>query len=141
MKKHILILASLTLISLSGCASADSESMQANVLQSQDCSSLVSLAEQEKTDDDFVLLDVRTGEEYAETHIPNAINIDFYSPSFSSDIAQMDKSKNYLVYCRSGNRSGKAVSIMKGDGFKNTCSLEGGIAKWQADGKPVLTSG
>lgn len=139
MKKTLLIIFPL-IIALSGCTSSDQESMQVSVLTAQDCSSMVSMAEQEKTSDDFVLLDVRTGEEYSEAHIPNAINIDFYSPSFSSDVASLDKSKNYLVYCRSGNRSGKAVSIMKEDGFKNTCSLEGGITLWQSEGKPVLTS-
>jgi rhodanese-related sulfurtransferase len=140
MKKFLLIILPL-ILTLSGCSAADQESMQASVLHAQDCSSLISMAEQEKTADNFVLLDVRTGREYEEMHIPNSINIDYYSPSFSTDIDHLDKNKNYLVYCRSGNRSGKSVSLMKEKGFKNVCTLEGGIAMWQAEGRPVLTSG
>lgn len=74
-----------------------------------------------------VLLDVRTPEEFSVGHIQSAINIDFQNQSFLSDIKNLDNSKTYFVYCRSGNRSGKAISIMKENGFKNIYELQGGI--------------
>ena len=58
------------------------------------------------------ILDVRTPEEYNKQHLPNAINLDFYSPNFQEQLAQLDKDKTYLVHCRSGGRSTKAVEIM-----------------------------
>lgn len=74
-----------------------------------------------------VLLDVRTPAEYAEGHIEGALNIDFENPNFSTEIQRLDPSKPYFVYCRSGNRSGQAVSIMKLQGITNIQELKGGI--------------
>lgn len=74
-----------------------------------------------------VLLDVRTPGEYASSHITSAINIDFENQTFLSEIKKLDTSKTYFVYCRSGNRSGKAIAIMKTNGFKNIYELRGGV--------------
>ncbi len=74
-----------------------------------------------------VLIDVRTPSEFATGHIDQAINIDFENPSFTSEVKKLDTTKTYFVYCRSGNRSGQAVSIMKSNGIKNIYELSGGI--------------
>lgn len=65
----------------------------------------------------LILLDVRTAEEYSLGSIPNSINIDVLSSDFKSKIELLDKNKEYLVYCRSGNRSSIASSIMSTNGF------------------------
>ena len=65
----------------------------------------------------LIMLDVRTAEEYSSGNIPNSINIDVLSPDFKSKIDLLDKNKEYLVYCRSGNRSAIASSIMATNGF------------------------
>lgn len=72
-----------------------------------------------------IILDVRTPNEFATNHIKGALNIDFYSSNFENEIKQLDKSKDYKVYCRSGNRSGQAVNLMKNLGFKNTENVGG----------------
>lgn len=74
-----------------------------------------------------VILDVRTKEEYDSGHVEKAINIDYNSADFSKKISALDKNKTYLVYCRSGNRSSKAVSEMKGLGFTSIYNLSGGV--------------
>lgn len=74
-----------------------------------------------------VLLDVRTPSEFAAGHIDKAINIDFENQTFVSEIQKLDNSKTYFVYCRSGNRSGKAITLMKNNGFKSINELSGGI--------------
>lgn len=79
------------------------------------------------TDSQLTLLDVRTKSEFEAGHLKNATNIDFYDPNFANTINQLDKDKKYLVYCRSGNRSGQAIEIMKKQGFKNILNLSGGI--------------
>lgn len=72
----------------------------------------------------LVILDVRTREEYLSGNIPNAINIDVLSQDFKSKIDMLDKNKEYLIYCRSGNRSIIASSIMSTNGFINIYNLE-----------------
>jgi len=78
-----------------------------------------------------VVLDVRTKGECAEGIIKNAIMIDFLdAPTFKSEIEKLDKSKNYYVYCRSGNRSGQACQLLDGLGVNNSFNLTGGMLAW-----------
>ena len=90
-----------------------------------------------KSDPNLVLLDVRTPEEYENGIIANSINIDFYADDFSKKIAELDKDKTYLVYCRSGSRSNKTALMLNEKGVKNVFDLDGGIQAWQAAGLPV----
>ena len=88
--------------------------------------------EQLEKDDNAFILDVRTEQEVEEGYIPNATNIDFYlGQDFLNEVEKLDKSKNYYVYCRSGNRSGQACAIMNSVGFKNAYNLEGGFMNWE----------
>ena len=85
-------------------------------------------------DENAVLLDVRTEGEYYQGHIPNSILIDIYKgQGFIYKIDELDKSKNYYVYCRSGARSGQACRIMNKLGFENAYNLVGGIINWKGD--------
>ena len=87
-----------------------------------------------KEDNNAVVLDVRTDAEVADGIIENAIHIDIYKgEAFVSEIEGLDKSKNYYVYCRSGNRSGQACNIMEQLGFENAYNLEGGTLEWEGD--------
>jgi len=86
----------------------------------------------------FVILDVRTPQEYAEGHLANAANIDFNRSDFAQKIGKLDKSKTYLVYCRSGHRSASAVEIMKSQSFQTIYNLDGGITKWTTDNHPIV---
>lgn len=82
-------------------------------------------------DSNAVILDVRTDAEVAEGIIPNAVQIDIYKgQGFIYKLEELDKSKNYYVYCRSGNRSGQACAIMNQLGFNNAYNLVGGILEW-----------
>lgn len=77
-----------------------------------------------------VLVDVRTAEEYAAGHIEGAINIDFNSASFSDDIDTLNKSTPVFVYCQAGGRSGKARDMMIDQGFETIYNLEDGYSSW-----------
>ena len=95
---------------------------------------------QAKTQEAGVLvLDVRTRGEFNEGHIANAINIDVESDTFLNQIAQLDKSKTYAVYCRSGRRSADAVAKMSNEQFTSLFNLNGGILDWQSAGYSVVT--
>ncbi|WP_299461377.1 rhodanese-like domain-containing protein [uncultured Microscilla sp.] len=77
-----------------------------------------------------VILDVRSPIELEDGSVPNHQLIDIMQPDFASKIAELDKGKTYLVYCRSGNRSGKACALMAEMGFTKLYNLAGGIMAW-----------
>ena len=79
-------------------------------------------------DQNAFLLDVRSEEEYEESNIPNSKLLNIRDPqSFMDGLQDLDKSKNYYVYCHSGVRSVQACQIMKTFGFNNLYNLKGGI--------------
>jgi phage shock protein E len=84
-----------------------------------------------------VLIDVRTPQEYADGHIDGARNIDLNSPDFTAQIAELDPTVTYAVYCRSGNRSATATAYMLQQGFAPPYELGGGIVAWESAGLPV----
>ena len=59
-------------------------------------------------------------------------NIDYYNSTFKEELDKLDKTKPLLLYCRSGNRSGKAGKIATNLGFKEIYDLEGGYSAWSA---------
>ncbi len=92
------------------------------------------LIERNRNNRNFVVLDVRTLREYQGGHLPNAIMIDFRSPSFRDEMDRLDRGKTYLVYCRTGNRSTSALTVMRELGFQKAFHLQGGITKWKEEG-------
>ncbi len=88
---------------------------------------------------DVVLVDVRTPGEYQAGHLRDALLIDISAPDFASRIAALDHGKTYALYCRSANRSGQALSIMRKAGFGDVHHLAGGIGAWQATGGEIVT--
>lgn len=87
-----------------------------------------------KNSKEAIILDVRTEEEFEEGYIPNAILADIQNPaSFMSKMNELEKSKDYYIYCRSGGRSTQACQIMKQMGFENTHNLLGGFSEWEGE--------
>ena len=80
---------------------------------------------------DFVILDLRTPEEFAEGHMTGAVNMNVLAPDFASRLGMLDRGKAYLVYCRTGNRSTKAVQAMERLGFRSVSHMVEGILGWQ----------
>lgn len=79
------------------------------------------------------VIDVRTPEEYSSGHITNAVNSDFSNQAqFEQYLNSLDKNARYLIYCRSGNRSGQALKLMEEKGFTHVSNLSGGIIAWQS---------
>lgn len=77
-----------------------------------------------------LLLDVRTNQEFAQGRIQGATQLNFYDSNFRDELSKLDPSVPVFIYCRSGNRSGKAAKVMKELGFKAVYNLEGGIGAW-----------
>jgi rhodanese-related sulfurtransferase len=124
-KKVIALFASVLL--LAGCSSGSSAIDQS-----------VSEFSSKVTEAGVITLDVRTPGEFNEGHIEGALLVDFESGNFENEIAALDKTKTYAVYCRSGSRSGQAVKIMSDAGFTNIYNLNGGVIDWANAGLPLV---
>jgi rhodanese-related sulfurtransferase len=127
MKKVVAVLAASALF-LTGCGSSDSTNLGAQEFQAK------------ASEPGVVVLDVRTGGEYAAGHIANAINIDVEGMTFDGEIKSLDKDAKYAVYCQSGRRSVNAIKKLQDAGFTNLFNLENGILDWQGAGLPVVTN-
>ena len=88
-----------------------------------------------------VILDVRTPEEFNEGHIAGAVNIDFYAADFADRIAMLDRNQDYVLYCRSGNRSGETAELMTTLEFTAVDEIDGGILAWTAAGLALTPPG
>jgi rhodanese-related sulfurtransferase len=86
---------------------------------------------------EFILIDVRTNGEYLQGKLRDSILIDISSREFEDKINALDNNKKYIVYCRTGSRSGHAVRVMKQMGFTEVYNLQGGIMLWHMNGLPV----
>jgi len=85
-----------------------------------------------------VTIDVRTAGEFMTGHVQGAINIDVEGMQFDTEIAKLDKSVTYAVYCKSGRRSGIATAAMADAGFTSLFDLEGGVGAWSAAGLTLV---
>ena len=138
-KVNIFFVSGLILISilLGGCSSTEqnqtlgTKAEIAKEISPQEAETLIN------NNDNLTVVDVRTPQEYASGHLPQAINLDFRSQTFKDELGKLDKSKAYLVYCQSGNRSQKALDTMKELGFMEVYNMTGGISQWNANNLPI----
>jgi len=93
-------------------------------------------AQQIKENPKALIVDVRTPEEYAQGHLANSVNINWYGKDFMEQLSTYDRSKVIFVYCLSGGRSAEASHLIRNEGFKKVYELEGGIMKWRAANLP-----
>ena len=124
MQKTLVLLAAL-LITLSGCTTK-------SLIKDIEPEEMQQLMDQK-----IVLVDVRTPAEFQNEYIPGAVNIDWNSDTFESEILDFDKTSPIIIYCRSGQRSYSAANKMKQLGFTEIYALTGGINAWSDAGKPV----
>ena len=78
-------------------------------------------------EEDVIVLDVRTKAEFETGYLDRAINLDYLSSTLADEIELLDKSKKYLIYCRTGRRSLRVCALMKNNGFTDIYNLDGGI--------------
>jgi len=90
-----------------------------------------------KNNADFIILDVRTPREFKSGHIEKAILLDYYSKIYTEELKSLDKTKTYLIYCRTGNRTGKTLNLIKNMGFSRVYNMDKGIKGWRSKGFSV----
>jgi len=123
--------------SLHDTASAAESRSQTQIFEAVTPKEAYALIQKNKANPKFVILDVRTPKEFASGHIEDAINLDYYAKTFLDDLDRLDQTKTYLIYCRTGNRSGKTFNFMKELRFQKVYHMVGGITRWQAEGLPT----
>ena len=126
--KRILVVLSVVLIS---CANNTTSSQVVKHIEAKVFKT--SIANEES-----IILDVRTSQEFKSGHINQATNIDFYGTEFKEKLSLVNKNVPVYVYCRSGNRSGKTAAIMESLGFKEVYNLIGGIGAWTGNNFKVV---
>jgi len=93
------------------------------------------LQHQEQHGDHLFVLDVRTPQEFAEGHVPGAVNISH--DQLAARLADVPKDKDVVLYCRSGRRAGMAADVLRANGYTRLSHLEGDMQAWVANGRPV----
>ena len=86
-----------------------------------------------------IILDVRTAGEYSVGHLDGARRYDFNGGELAAALPDLDPRSEYLLYCRSGNRSGQAVALMERVGFTNLTNLGSLEQAAQATGIEIVT--
>lgn len=130
----LLCLLILPLIMISGCVSQEDTSLETQIIKDVTTGEAYTLIQNNLENQGFAIIDVRTPEEYAAGHILNSINLDYYAGNFKDELNTLDKDKTYLIYCKSGNRSGKTRDIMRDLSFTEVYNMLGGIIQWGSDG-------
>ena len=113
------------------------EAQQTQLFKNVSPKEFYDLIQEHEDDENVVILDVRTPGEFKDGHIQDAKNIDYYDKTFSKQLDTLDKEKTYLIYCRSGNRSRRALSLMEKLNFSAVYNMKGGISSWHAQKFPV----
>ena len=96
------------------------------------------LLDRHRGDPDVVLLDVRTPKEFQDGHIQGALLLDYYSSDYLERLKALDRQKTYLIYCRSGNRSGKSLAIFEKLGFHRAYHMDTGVIGWSREKYPLV---
>lgn len=131
----VLAVSLMLLTVLSGCTSTAAVDQQITSVSPAEAAGII---EQNADNPNFVLLDIRTPEEYGSGKLEGAINIDFYDADFRQQLDALDKDTHYVVYCNSGNRSGQSLPIFEDLGFVEVENVATGITGWYEDGYPVV---
>jgi len=102
-----------------------------------DPAAAVEIMRQNKDNRAFVILDVRTEQEFRQGYIEGAALLDYYAPDFRERFAELDRDATIFMYCRSGNRSSHVLKMADDLGFRNVYDLRGGILAWREAGLPL----
>ena len=138
MRRIIQFIVIAAVFGLGASAFAAEKEKKETVLKTISSRDAYKLIQAEKGNTNFLLLDIRTSDEFKMSHINGAVNIDFYAENFRDQLDQLVKTKKILIYCRTGNRSGKTLPVMSELGFREVYNMAGGIKDWELNGYEVV---
>lgn len=115
-------------------------SLAAAPLEDVSARTAAALIQENLSNPDFVILDIRTPQEFEAGHIAGARNMDFYAKTFAQEFRSLDREKTYLMYCRSGNRSRQLMGAVEKMRFKKVFHMRSGIVDWVGQGFKLVPS-
>jgi rhodanese-related sulfurtransferase len=133
----LLVIQSLVLLDCKNYLNEDIETTIHNVTPAE----ANQLIQDNRNNKNFKIVDIRTPAEFGQGHIPKAVNIDFYSSDFKSQLEKLPRNHTYLVYCQSGNRSASSMDTFRDLKFKIIYQLLGGISRWIKEGYGITGTG
>ncbi|MES2799958.1 MAG: rhodanese-like domain-containing protein [Bacteroidota bacterium] len=142
MKLFSLLMLTISLgLSVGACASSTETSANASDSAAQATADVKNISAQDFNStveaQNAIVIDVRTPEETSQGIIKGcSMEINYNGDQFQSEIGKLDKSKTYIVYCRSGGRSAGAAQYMVDNGFTSVYNLAGGVNSWP---EPLVT--
>lgn len=96
------------------------------------------LMEDNRDNDDFVIIDLRSAKEYANGHIEEAVNLDYSASDFARELEELDRDMAYLLYSRTDDVSGRVLDMMAELGFIEVYNMLGGMEQWERVGLPKV---
>jgi rhodanese-related sulfurtransferase len=133
-KLAILALLLATLAFPSACSKGEPPEIPGLISEDLRLEEAFALIEDNRYNDDFIIIDLRSAEEYASGHIEDAINLDYNSPDFAGELEELDRDKAYLLCSYTDEVSGQVLDMMAGLGFSEVYNLIGGIERWRQTG-------
>lgn len=110
-----------------------------NVVVTQSFESITPAQFADRIEKGVTVIDIRTQEEITDGKVvDSALEMDYYNADFPKQLAALDKDGEYLIYCRSGNRSAETLKLMKSLGFTNVSDLKGGKNAWESSGRKLV---
>jgi rhodanese-related sulfurtransferase len=136
MKRIFLII----LVSVFACISCDTKDKGSETFEESSDASVVDLdpVQFQEKGKDAIILDVRTPAEIATGRIFGSKAIDFYEEDFLSQVTELPKDRDILIYCAVGGRSAEAGKLLAAQGFTRVYNLAGGINAWSSAGLPLV---
>ena len=128
----------VTSIFTGGCHSQNGTGLEAQTLEPVSLEEAYTLIVDNLGNQGFVIIDVRTPEEYAGGHIEKAVNLDFSSETFADELNELDKDSIYLIYSQTDRLGGKALTAMAELGFREVYNLRGGLDGWEEVKLPTV---
>lgn len=131
--KFVLTIALVGGMLFTSCQTNQVEKVTSTEEIQQIISSLNNVNQVDLSNPNNVLIDVRTPEEYAEGHVPGAINLNVKDDNFWKKVSELDSTKNYYIYCRSGVRAKSAEAIMLENNLKKVHTFQDGMLTYEGE--------
>ena len=132
----ILALLFATLVLLSGCSEGEETGIPGQVTVDVSLEEAFTLMEDNQGSQDFMIIDLRSAEEYANGHIEEAVNIDYGAADFDAALDELERDKVYLLYSYKDDISGQVLDKMAELGFTRVYNMLGGMERWEKIGLP-----